>query len=102
MSVAPGTRPTYGNWRRPRTAGLGRLGTVATAALGGAMLITFVVAAMNMVAGLTLMVVFAAAFLPLVIHDRWARTGYERLSDTIKWKLHRNRRGHLYVAGPLS
>lgn len=102
MSVVPGTRPTYGNWRRPRSAGLGRLGTVSTAALGVAMVVTFIVAAMNMFAGLTLMVVFTGAFLPLVIHDRWGRTGYERLGDVVRWKLHRNRRGHLYVAGPLS
>lgn len=96
------SRPTFGNWQRPRTRGLGRLGTMSTFVLAGAVVVTLLLSAVNLVAALLFALAIAAAYLPLVIQDRWGRSGYERLSDIVRFWAHRNRRGNLYVAGPLS
>lgn len=102
MNTTPGPRPTFGNWRRPRSAGLMRLGSWATAGLGCAVVITLLVSAFNPLAALILGLFVGLTFLPLVIQDRWGRSGYERIVDVVRWRWHRNQRGNLYVSGPLS
>lgn len=99
---SPTSRPSYGNWRRPRGAGLGPLGTVGTAALGIGLVVVFVGLAFDLVIGLVLFVFVVLILGPLAIKDKWGRTGWERVVERVQWIAHRRARGHLYVSGPLS
>lgn len=94
--------PTYGNWRRPSSPGLGRLGLLGTAGLmAGAMLVIIVLAVGGLLAGAVTVVLVALVLVP-VIPDRWGRTGYQRLAERAGWFSARRQGHHLYLAGPLS
>lgn len=92
----------FGNWTRPRTRGLGRLGSTATLVLGVLVVVFMILLAINPLRAIIFGAVVVVGFLPLVLRDRWGRSGYERLSDVVRFWAHRRRRGHLYVSGPLS
>lgn len=94
--------PTYGNWRRPSSPGLGRLGLLGTGALFlGSMVVVIVLAVAGLVPGLVMAVVVVVLLVP-VIPDRWGRTAYQRLAERIGWLGARRKGHHLYLSGPLS
>ncbi len=100
-SPLPASR-TYGNWRRPTSAGLGSLGALAT---GG--LLVGLVAVIGAVAfGGLLWAVAVAAVLGLLmamvmVRDRHHRSGAQRLSTRLGWARTRRSGAHLYRSGPL-
>lgn len=96
------SRPTYGNWRRPRTAGLGPLSLGGTIVLAVGLVMAVIALPFSLPLGFILFGVLVVVVLPMAVKDRWGRTGYERLGQRVEWRLHRRRRAHLYVAGPLS
>ncbi|WP_229670601.1 SCO6880 family protein [Microlunatus endophyticus] len=93
---------TYGNWRKPQSAGLFGLGSLGTAFLLGAMIFTVVVV---MVAGLLRGVIVAAGllvvFLALVTRDAHGASLVSRISTRIGWSATRAQGQHLYRSGPL-
>jgi len=94
--------PTYGNWRRPQTAGLGGLGSLGTAALLFgliAVIITMMLA--GLVAALGVLVAVASFLALLLLHDRHGRSGLQRLSTRIGWWRARKAGANLYRSGPL-
>ncbi|MFP5378058.1 MAG: SCO6880 family protein, partial [Acidimicrobiia bacterium] len=99
---APAPAPTYGNWRRPKSPGLGRLGFVSTAVCFAGLAVVIAAMATSVRLGLVLALILGAVLLPVVWVDRWGRSGYERMAEWATWRWHRHARRHLYVAGPLS
>ncbi|WP_165962969.1 SCO6880 family protein [Occultella glacieicola] len=96
------TARTYGNWRRPSTAGLGTLGLLATFVLFGG-LIAIIVA--MMVGGWQVALPLGAAVLLAVIvlafRDRHGMSPAQRLAVRLGWWRTRRLGSHLYRSGPL-
>lgn len=102
VSETSRTVRTYGNWRRPKSAGIAGLGMVGTAGLLAglvAMVIVLMVRGL-LEAFLTLLIVGAAVTL-LVTRDRHDRSVVERMGARIGWWWTRSKGEHLYRSGPL-
>jgi len=75
---------TYGNWSRPRTPGLPRLGLIGTVlALGALVLVVLVQAAAGLLAGLVVAVVAGLVLAPLAWRNRAGRHGWQVLAATL-------------------
>jgi len=102
MSVELGRERTYGNWRQPRSAGLGRLGLVGTAVLMvGVVVVILVVALAGVLPGLVVLAVLGLGMSSLLIRDRHGKTGAQLITVRLGWWRTRGRGGHLYRSGPL-
>lgn len=102
MSVELPRERTYGNWRQPRSAGLGRLGLVGTAVLMvGVVVVILVVALAGVLPGLVVMAVLGLGISSLLIRDRHGKTGAQLITVRLGWWRTRGRGGHLYRSGPL-
>lgn len=102
MTDSTTAAPTYGNWRRPRSPGLGQLGFGGTIALFAGLVVVIMGLMTSVATGLGSAVIVATALAPLVYRDRWARTGYQRAGEALAWRRHRRRGHHRYLGGPLS
>src|SRR3954447_16925345 len=93
---------TYGNWRRPMSAGLGALGTIGTA---GLLLGLIVVIVVMMFAGLLAAVAVALmgglGLLSLSVKNRHGRTLLQAAATRVGWARARAGGAHLYRSGPL-
>jgi hypothetical protein len=102
-----GTGPrTYGNWRKPTSPGLPRLGLLGTAcALASLVLVMIVQIAAGLLAAGAAALVVGAGLLPLVWRNRADRNGWQVLAAKASWRWGRRRRQHLYTSaltGPVS
>lgn len=97
---------TYGNWRKPTSPGLPRLGLLGTAAaLGSLVLVMLVQATAGLLPALGMTVLVTAALAPLVWRNRAGRNGWQVLGAKACWRVGRRRRQHLYsssLVGPVS
>src|ERR1035437_4786962 len=72
---------TYGNWRRPRSAGLGRLGLLGTGVLmGGVIVVILAVATVGLLVAVVLLALLAVGLGSLMISDRHGKTGLQLLT----------------------
>jgi hypothetical protein len=100
--TTPRAPRTYGNWRRPASAGLGALG-----ALGTTVLLAGLVAVIGTLAlGGLLPAAGLAALLGLVlaaatVRDRHHRSGVQRVTTRLRWARARRTGSHLYRSGPV-
>jgi hypothetical protein len=106
-SATASTGPrTYGNWRKPSSPGLPRLGLLGTAAaLASLVLVMIVQIAAGLLAAGGAAVVVGAALVPLVWRNRADRNGWQVLVAKASWRWGRRRRQHLYssaLTGPVS
>jgi hypothetical protein len=93
---------TYGNWRRPRSAGLGRLGLLGTGVLmGGIIVVILAVATVGLLAAVVLLVLLALGLGSLMVRDRHGKTGLQLLTVRAGWWRARSLGAHLYRSGPL-
>jgi hypothetical protein len=97
---------TYGNWRKPSSPGLPRLGLLSTAAALSSLVLVMLVqiTAGLLAAGLTALAA-AAGLAPLTWRNRADRNGWQVLLAKASWRLGRRRRQHLYTSsltGPVS
>ncbi len=93
---------TYGNWRRPRSAGIGRLGLLGTGVLmGGIIVVILAVAVAGLLAGMVLLVALAIGLGSLLVSDRHGRTGLQLVGVRAGWWRSRSSGAHLYRSGPL-
>ncbi|MFD1722427.1 SCO6880 family protein [Amnibacterium endophyticum] len=92
---------TYGNWRRPATAGLGGLGMLATAVLFVG-IAAAIIASMTAGLGPALIVasVFGVVLLTVAVKDRHGQSALGRTLNRIGWTRTRRRGSHLYRSGP--
>jgi len=93
---------TYGNWRRPLSAGIGSFGLIGTAIVFAGF-IAMILA--NAIGGLVPAVVTAlvavAALGVVVIRDRHGRSLGQRAVGRLAWANAQRLGGHLYRSGPL-
>ncbi|WP_233515465.1 SCO6880 family protein [Marinitenerispora sediminis] len=93
---------TYGNWRRPATAGLMGLGTLGTSLLLGGLIFTvFVVMAAGMLGGIITGAVMGVLLLAVLVKDKHDRNLLTRMTVRIAWWNTRSKGAHLYRSGPL-
>lgn len=96
-------RRTYGNWRRPASAGLGGLGPIGTVILlTGLMAVIMLTMSAGLVTGLAVGAVVAFGLLLLLVRDTHSRNGLQRLGSRVGWFATRRQRANLYRSGPLA
>jgi hypothetical protein len=93
---------TYGNWRRPRKAGLGPLGLVGTIVLFGGLVVVLIASMISLQIALVLLVPIAVVLVPVAIRTHDGRNLYNILAAYMSWWNRKSRKQNLYVAGPLS
>ncbi len=93
---------TYGNWRKPSTAGLMGLGSLGTGLLlGGLVFVVFLVMLSGMLAGFIGGVVISVLLLAVLTKDKHDRNLLTRMTVRIAWWNTRSKKAHLYRSGPL-
>ena len=104
-AAAHGPR-TYGNWRKPASPGLPRLGMLGTAAaLGALVLVMLVQITAGLLAATVCLLLVCLGLAPLVWRNRADRNGWQVLTAKLCWRVGRRRRQHLYASsltGPVS
>src|SRR4051794_8988932 len=94
---------TYGNWRRPMSAGLGALGTIGTAALLLGLIVVIVTMMLaGVLAALVIAVVGGLGLLSLSVRNRHGRTLLQGVATRAGWARARASGAHLYRSGPLA
>ncbi|MDA3145769.1 hypothetical protein JSO19_00050 [Leucobacter sp. UCMA 4100] len=92
---------TYGNWRKPASAGLMGLGTVGTAILmGGMILVILVVMARGLLAASIVAVVLIVVLALLLTRDAHGKNALSRISARLGWAATRSRGANVYRSGP--
>ncbi|MFF1452687.1 SCO6880 family protein [Streptomyces sp. NPDC058274] len=102
MSTDALTRPTYGNWRRPRRPGLGPLGLLGTVVAFGGLLVALLASLVSLPAAIAVLVPVGLFLAPLALRTVDGRNVYQVLAVRIGWIRRRANGSHTYVSGPLS
>jgi hypothetical protein len=93
---------TYGNWRKPMSAGLGALGSIGTGALLlGLIVVIFTMMFVGLLAAFAVASGFALGLLTLMVRNRHGRTLLQGIALRIGWTRVRATGSHLYRSGPL-
>lgn len=93
---------TYGNWRKPMSAGIGSFGLLGTAVVFGGLIAVIVANALGgLLASGVVAVLVAAALGVVVVRDRHGRSIGQRAAVAAGWARTRAAGAHLYRAGPL-
>lgn len=101
-AVEVAQRRTYGNWRRPSTAGLGGLGTIGTMVLMfGLVMVILLTMTIGLLPGLGFGSVIALGLMLLLVRDRHHRNGLQRSGARVGWVLTRGRGANNYRSGPV-
>ncbi|WP_422758813.1 SCO6880 family protein [Paenarthrobacter sp. C1] len=94
--------PTYGNWRRPRKAGIGTLGGLATAGLFVGLIITVICFFVGgWAAGLTALVVLGLLLALVSVTDKHSKSVGERAFARLAFRAARQKKANIYRSGPL-
>ena len=105
-TAAPAAPRTYGNWRKPTSPGLPRLGLLGTAAgLSALVLVMFVQIAAGLLAAAVTALLCVLGIAPLAWRNRADRNGWQVIWAKAAWQVGRRRRQHLYssaLTGPVS
>lgn len=102
MEVAEAKVRTYGNWRRPMSAGIGQFGLIGTGLMLASLIVVILtVGVFGLLSALVVGVVLALALAMLVVRDRHGRTLLQRTSVRVGWHRARSSGAHLYRSGPL-
>lgn len=99
--AGPRTRPTYGNWRRPQSSGLGSLGLGSTMILFGGLVLVVLATLINRLLAVGLGVLLVLVMVPMVVRDRHGRTMLTRIGASLGWRQAESTGSHLYRSGPL-
>ncbi|MEO3930454.1 SCO6880 family protein [Micromonosporaceae bacterium B7E4] len=94
--------PTYGNWRRPRRAGLGPLGLVGTLGLFGGLVLVLLASMVSLESAVVLGLPVAVMLAPLAFRTQDGRNVYNMAAIRVGWLRRKSKQQHLYVSGPLS
>ncbi|MFH8337760.1 SCO6880 family protein [Streptomyces sp. AM6-12] len=93
---------TYGNWRRPKSAGLGGLGLVPTAVLFLFLAIAGTAAPLNLWVAAATLAVGAVVLVPLALRDRYGRHMGTLLYSRLAWWRGVMKGQNVYRSGILS
>ncbi|MGW0996653.1 SCO6880 family protein [Streptomyces sp. NPDC002520] len=102
MSSDAMTRPTYGNWRRPRRPGLGPLGLLGTVVAFGGLLVALLASLVSLAAAIAVLIPTALCLAPLALRTADGRNVYQILALRIGWMKRKADGSTTYVSGPLS
>ncbi|MEW1647174.1 MULTISPECIES: SCO6880 family protein [unclassified Streptomyces] len=102
MSTEAVSHPTYGNWRRPRRAGLGPLGLIGTFVIFGGLVATLLASLISLYAAIIVFVPVVLFLIPLTIRTQDGRNVYQLFALRVGWWRRKAAGAHLYVSGPLS
>ncbi|WP_331758115.1 SCO6880 family protein [[Kitasatospora] papulosa] len=97
----PAPHRTYGNWRRPATAGLGQLGLAPTVLLLLGLIVVVLSMLVSVMLALGLAVVLALVLAPLAVRDRYNRTMLSRMTTRLAWNRSAGSGSRIYRSGPL-
>lgn len=93
---------TYGNWRRPTSAGILGLGSVGTAMLlGGLVLIVMMVMIRGLLEAVILAGILGVAMLAVLAKDSHGKNLLSRSGARLAWWSARSRGSNIYRSGPL-
>lgn len=96
------SEPTYGNWRKPRTGGIGKLGALETGLLIGGLLVTIILFRLiGPIGGAVALAVMGGAFMFLTIRDKHGRSAGQRLLARRLFKKASRARRNIYRSGPV-
>ena len=94
--------PTYGNWRRPRKAGIGTLGGLATAGLFVGLIITVICLFVGgWFAGLVALFILGVALAVVSVTDKHNKSVGERIFARLAFRSARRKKANIYRSGPL-
>lgn len=94
--------PTYGNWRRPASAGIAGFGLAGTVLLLAAVIgLVLVLMLAGLWAGLIFAVLAAVGLGLLLVTDRHGRSGVSRVANRVGWVAARRAGANVYRSGPL-
>ncbi|MCA2211840.1 SCO6880 family protein [Jidongwangia harbinensis] len=93
---------TYGNWRRPRKAGLGSFGLIGTVGIFGGLVVVLLASLMSLQAALVVGTPIVIAVGPLAFRTQDGRNVYNLLALRVGWFRRKTAGQHVYVSGPLS
>ncbi|CAL9534567.1 SCO6880 family protein [Streptomyces sp. enrichment culture] len=102
MSTDAMTRPTYGNWRRPRRPGLGPLGLLGTVVAFGGLLLALLASLVSLMLAVAVLVPVGIFLAPLALRTADGRNVYQVLAVRIGWMRRKANGSTTYVSGPLS
>ncbi|MFI8784713.1 SCO6880 family protein [Streptomyces albidoflavus] len=94
-------QPTYGNWRRPKTGGLGNLGIGPSILLILGLAVVMLTTLVSRTAAVVLGLLLLLGLLPLAVRDKHGRTLLERIGTKMAWRRAERRGSALYRSGPL-
>ncbi|WP_329468700.1 SCO6880 family protein [Streptomyces sp. NBC_01431] len=100
-SPGPRQQRTYGNWRRPQTAGVGALGLVGTVVLMAGMILVVLVAIKSLWAAVALLLLLGLILAPMAVRDRDGRTLMVRMGAALGWRMTVKAGADYYRSGPL-
>src|SRR6478736_769867 len=102
-SNLPANAPrTYGNWRKPQSAGLGGLGKLATGVMFAGIMASIVT---SMFSGLGPAILVAAAFgsvlLAVSVKDKHGQSALGRTVNRVNWMRGKSKGANVYRSGPV-
>ncbi|MFE6808599.1 SCO6880 family protein [Streptomyces sp. NPDC057681] len=97
----PAKRPTYGNWRRPQSSGLGSLGLGVTMILFSGLILVVLATLVSLGLALVLVLLLALVLVPMIVKDRHGRTVLTRIGGNLAWRQSVSAGSNLYRSGPL-
>jgi hypothetical protein len=93
---------SYGNWRVPRSAGLGDLGAIGTGIVMAGLLLGIISFAIwGLFAGLGVLAVAGVLVLLLTVKDKHGQSVVDRFATRMNFRLARSAGANLYRSGPL-
>lgn len=98
----PGRARTYGNWRRPASAGILGLGTIGTAILlGGIIVVVFISMVKGLGAAMIALVILGVSLVLLLNKDVHGKNVFTRVSNRLSFSRAKAAGSNLYRSGPL-
>src|ERR1700684_964472 len=99
--MAPVER-TYGNWRRPRSPGIGALDVLGSGGLGAGIVVMIITAvAAGVLAAIVVMLAVGGFLSSTLMKDRHGQSGLQRVFLRAGWWWTRSGGSHVYRSGPL-
>ncbi|UGQ13509.1 hypothetical protein LO772_07850 [Yinghuangia sp. ASG 101] len=92
---------TYGNWRKPSSPGIGRLGLGGSLLVLAALGLVIVTMMVSTMLALFIAVVATMAVVPLMMRDKHGRSGLQWVGSRLAWLWGSSQGQHLYQAGVL-
>ncbi|MFC8041797.1 SCO6880 family protein [Paenarthrobacter sp. NPDC057355] len=96
------TEPTYGNWRKPRTGGIGKLGSLETGLLIGGLLVVIILFRFTgALGGAAALVILGVAFAALTVRDKHGLSMSQRIIARRLFNRSSKSCRNIYRSGPV-